>query len=391
MANDGGWTGSEHRADCRVRVAAAAGWDVSVRCGSPPLLEAGIRKVVEKVARAAGVTAAKLEVEDFGALDYVLAARVEGALRAASMAVGAMAPAVERVPTPRGQRRWSRLYAPGNNPRLLAGIELHGADCVLLDLEDAVPTGQKLAARLLVKHLLAAVAFPAEVWVRVNPLDDGGRDDLAEVIPARPHGICLPKAEGAEDVRVVAEALSSAEADVGIPDGTIWLMPIVETARGVLHSEEIAAADRRVVTLAFGAEDYLRDTGATRSRETLLWPRAQLVAAARAAGVQVSDTVYADVEDDEGLAEEARSARALGFDGKGAIHPRQVAILHEAFAPSEEDLENARRIVVAADDAEARGLGAVAVDGRMVDRPVLERARRTLRMARRQDVGETEC
>jgi citrate lyase subunit beta/citryl-CoA lyase len=380
--SDEGWSGSGERADCRVRVAPADAVSIRVECGQPRLLEAGIRAVVEEVLAAHGGAPLEVTVEDHGALDYVLRARLEAALRRAGMEPG-LPVVVSRPPADVDRPRRSRLYAPGNTPRLLAGVELHGADCVVLDLEDAVPPTEKLAARILVKHLLVAVPFPGEVWVRINPLEDGGLHDLRELIPARPHGFCLPKAESAAQIEAASEAIAETEAASGLEPGTILLMPILETARGILHSEAIADAGSRIACLAFGAEDYLRDTGASRGRDALLWARSRVVAAARAAGVQASDTVYAGVEDDVGLEDEARHARGLGFDGKGAIHPRQVAILHRAFAPSPEEIAHARRVVAAAEAAEAEGRGSIAVNGRMVDRPVLERARRLLRAVER--------
>jgi len=382
--------GSDGRGDCRVRVSGANTLELVVACGNPPLLAAGIERVVRRAAEATGARV-RVEVEDRGALDYVLVARVEAAVRAAVTDAVSIPTAVDRSPSMRDRARRSRLYAPGNNPRLLLGIEQHGADCVLLDLEDAVPPAEKAAARILVKHLLASVAFPAEVWVRINPLDVGGEEDLDEVVGSRPHGICLPKAASPEDVLRASARLAQSEAAAGVPQGSIWLMPIVETAAGVLRCDEVAAADPRVVSLAFGAEDYLRDTGAKRSADALLWPRARLVAAARAAGCQASDTVFADIEDDAGLAREAEAAYGLGFDGKGAIHPRQLPILHRAFTPTAEELSRAERIVAAAEEAEQRGVGAVTVDGRMIDRPVLARARRTLRLAEGERKGGAGC
>jgi len=199
----------------------------------------------------------------------------------------------------------------------------------------------------------------------------------------RPHGICLPKAESADGVRELSELLSRIEAERGFEEGSTWIMPILETGRGVLHAEEVAAADPRVVMLAFGAEDYTRDVGALRSRKSLLFARSAIVAAAAAAGIQASDTVFGDVDDEEGLREEAGLARELGFDGKGAINPRQLPTIHAAFSPTQTELDRARAIVDAAREAEEQGLGVVALDGRMIDRPVLDRALRTIRYADR--------
>jgi len=380
--------GSDAKGDCRISAAPAKVTAVEVTTGDPHLFERGIREVVDETLAKLGRVRADVAVADQGALDYVLAARVEAAVRLMSPGTGAQAPKAivpetRRRPSEQDAPRRSRLYAPGNSPRILVGIELHGADCVLVDLEDSVPPAEKAAARVLVKHLLTAIDFPNEVWVRINPLSLGGADDVREVLLARPHGVALPKAESKDDILALAKELADAERAVGAPRGSTWIMPILETGKGVLHAEEIASADPRVVAVAFGAEDYTRDVGARRTPEALLFARSMIVAAAKAAGVQASDTVYANVDDETGLAAEAKLARDLGFDGKGAIHPAQVPALHAAFTPSEKEMEEARKIVAAAEEAEARGIGAIAIGGKMIDRPVLERAKRAIKLAER--------
>jgi len=375
--------GSDAKGDCRVAVSPARSLSVEVKTEDPKLFERGIREVVEKTLSQLGKVKGLVSVLDQGALNYVLAARVESAARAAFPDLSPLGPRVKREKAQRDAPRRSRLYAPGNSPRLLVGIELHGADCVLLDLEDSVPPAEKAAARVLVKHLLAAIDFPGEVWVRINPLELGGRDDLPEVLRGRPHGVALPKAESKADVAALSKELGSLEKSLDIPAGTTLVMPILETAKGILHAEEIAAADPRVVALAFGAEDFTRDVGARRTPEALLFARSMLVAAAKAAGIQASDTVYSDVENEKGLLAEAALARDLGFDGKGSIHPAQIGPLHAVFSPSEKELEEARKVVAAAEEAQRRGIGAIAIGGKMIDRPVLERAWRALYLADR--------
>ena len=374
-----GHVGMEEKGDCLVEPIPGPG-TVDVATKSEALLGTGLRAVAEETLRALGAEGG-VRVADFGALDYVIAARIEAVIRAANPEIGAMAVSPGREPSKRDRPRRSRLYAPGNRPRLLAGIEVHGADCVLLDLEDSVPPAEKDSARILVKHLLGAIRFPREVWVRVNPLEVCGEGDVREILIGRPHGLCLPKAESANDVERLSELLSEREAELGLSDGTTWIMPILETARGVLHAEEIAGAGERVVAIAFGAEDYTRDVGGVRSRDALLFARSKIVAAAAAAGIQASDTVWSDLDDEDGLAEECAHARGLGFDGKGAINPRQLPTIHAAFSPSPEEVERARRVVEAAEAAEATGSGAVALDGKMIDRPVLDRAKRLIRDA----------
>jgi len=375
--------GSDAKGDCTVEVL-ARGRGIDVGTKNSELLGDGVRAVARDVLSKLGVEDAGVRVADFGALDYVIAARIEAAIRVADPGrVVPLVQDVDRRASDRDRPRRSRLYAPGNQPRLLVGIDLHGADCVLLDLEDSVPPSGKAPARILVKHLLCVVPFTDEVWVRINPLAVGGREDVEEVLIGRPHGICLPKAESARDVLDLSELLSRMEVERGIDEGATWIMPILETAEGVLHSEEIAAASDRVVALAFGAEDYTRDIGACRGWDALLFARSRIVAGAAAAGVQASDTVYANVDDEAGLLEEARRARELGFDGKGAINPRQIEPIHGAFSPTDDELERARAVVEAADEAEEKGIGAVALDGRMIDKPVLDRAKRLIKYADR--------
>jgi citrate lyase subunit beta/citryl-CoA lyase len=383
MMPEGTIVGSDAKGDCRVSLVPGKSLAIEVATEDPRLFERGIREVVEETLAKLGRIQGTLSVADKGSLDYVIAARVEAAVRIALHQTPSIVPAIERRASEKDAPRRSRLYAPGNNPRLLVGIELHGADCVLLDLEDSVPAAEKAAARVLVKHLLSAIGFPNEVWVRINPLALGGVEDVCEVILSRPHGVALPKAESRDDVVALSKELAKAEQAVGAPLGSTWIMPILETAKGVLHAEEIAAADPRVAVVAFGAEDFTRDVGARRTSESLLFARSMIVAAAKAAGVQASDTVYADVDNEAGLAVEAHLARDLGFDGKGAIHPGQIPALHAAFTPSEKEMDEARKIVAAAEEAEARGIGAIAIGGKMIDRPVLERAKRALRLADR--------
>lgn len=328
-----------------------------------------------------GVEGGHVEVEEGGAYDHVILARLEAAL---SRSVGTEEPfrssllPSRRDPTPRDRPRRTRLYVPGGNARLLAFADSFGPDCLLLDLEDAVAPSEKDSARFFVRRALAAMDFgTTELWVRINPLEAGGEEDLALVVGGWPHGIALPKAEDPAQVLALADLLSAWEEAYAVP-WPLWIMPILESPRGILAAVDIARASERVACLAFGAEDYTREVGGRRSWEALLWARSQLVASAKAAGVQASDTVFPNVEDEEGLRDEARRGRELGFDGKGAIHPLQIGIIHDAFAPSADEVAWARGVVEAAAAAEAEGRGVVAYKGRMVDRPVLERARRIL-------------
>ena len=386
--------GSEERSDALVRVRPARSLTVRVASKTGPMYEDRIREVVEGTLRELGVNGAEVEVREQGAYDHVIRARLLCALQRAS---GEREPFLRPRPiscarrgSPRVRLRRSRLYVPGNNARVLAFVDTFGPDCVVLDLEDSVPPAEVDAARFLVREVLSAMDFgDTEVWVRVNPLSRGGREDLETVLPGRPHGICLPKAESPVEVAELAGLLYELEGRYGVP-WMVWIMPIIESPKGVLAAPEIAAASERVACLAFGAEDYTAGTGCERSWEALLWARSRIVAAAAAAGIQASDTVFPDIENEEGLIEETKRAKALGFDGKGAIHPLQIDPIHRALAPAPEEVEWAREVVAAAAEAEHKGHGVVAHRGKMVDRPVLLRARRILEMARamQMEVGD---
>lgn len=377
--------GTEEESDALVRVRPAQGPKVMVRSKTGPMYQERIEVVTQEVLTRYGVTGAEVEVQEQGAYDHVVAARVLGALSRATDGGEAFyrpqSGTVPRDASPRDRLRRTRLYEPGNNARLLAFCDVLGPDCLLLDLEDAVPPGEKDAARFLVRAVLSTMSFKeTETWVRVNPLDRGGREDLRVVVGGRPHGICLPKAESPVEVAELAGFLYELEGRYGLP-WRLWIMPIIESPRGVLSAFQIAQASERVVCLAFGAEDYTREVGCTRSWEALLWARSQIAAAAKAAGIQASDTVYSDLEDEAGLREETRRAKALGFDGKGAIHPLQIEPIHEEFAPSPKEIAWAQGVVTAAEEAEIRGLGVATYQGKMVDRPVLLRAKRILAFA----------
>ena len=346
-----------------------------------------------------GVSTGTLTIEDDGALDYVVAARVEAALRHAgfSHAGGSESPkrrvkdalADETVTatTNAAGRRRSRLYIPGNQPDLLPNAGLFGADTLVLDLEDSVSPSKKAEARILLRRVLESHRLffrGAEIAVRINPLSDGhGRDDVAELAACLPDAILLPKCENPESVAELSALLDGLEAASGLEPGGTKIMPLVETACGGLAAASIAAASPRVTGLCFGAEDFTRDIGAQRTaagNETA-YARAAIVLAARAAGVQALDSVYPDTGDETGLAAYCAASRAMGFDGVGLVHPRQIAIAHLAFSPRPAEVDEARRTVAALEEARASGMGVASLDGKMVDAPVAERARRIVAMA----------
>jgi len=261
-----------------------------------------------------------------------------------------------------------------------------GADAVILDLEDAVALSEKDAARHLVRHALETLDFMGTtVFVRVNGADTPFfEEDLRAIVPARPDGIRLPKTDGAEDVLRADALMRLIEREAGLPEGSVVIQAMVETARSLLHAYDVASASPRVSGISIGGQDFAADLGIRRTRDggELLYARAAIVAAAKAAGVDAFDTVFTDVNDCDGLFADAAAATNMGFSGKAAIHPSQVAVIHRAFRPEEKEVRKASRVVRASREAEERGVGVISIDGRMVDAPVVAQALRTIELAR---------
>ncbi|MDY4031513.1 MAG: aldolase/citrate lyase family protein [Pyramidobacter sp.] len=276
--------------------------------------------------------------------------------------------------------RRTMLYLPGNNPNMLVRGHLFGSDGIVMDMEDAVALSEKDAARIMISKFLRRGDFGSvEVTVRINGADtEFWKKDLEAVVPCkRLDGIRLPKADSPQVIKDVDEELSRLEDKYGIAQGHIKLFCILETAYGIWHAYDVATASRRVTAILPGGEDLVADLKTSRTPEgtELEWSRRMIVIAARAAGVDAIDLMFPRVTDDEGLRRDAQFSKDLGFDGKSVIHPNQIPVIHEIFTPSEKEIEKAQRIIAAAEDARARGLGAVSVDGRMVDVPVVKRAR----------------
>lgn len=288
-------------------------------------------------------------------------------------------------------RSW--IFMPGNKEKMLDKSPTLGADCVVWDLEDGVPRAEKPAARELIASKLAdlpamlqAVQEPPRYYVRINGTASGvTEEDLRAAVSPHLAGIMMPKVESADEVRLVASYLAALERERGIPEGRTRIIATFETALGVARALEIAWASDRIEGLCFGAEDFTLDLGTSRSREgsELFYARSATVLAAAAARVQAIDTVFSDLNDEEGLRQECARVRQLGFSGKCAIHPRQLPVINQAFSPSDAELEYARRVVEAYEEAQKAGLGVIAVDGKMVDPPVVERSRSLIERFRR--------
>ena len=277
------------------------------------------------------------------------------------------------------QLRRSLLFVPGNNPGMIRDAHIYGSDSIMFDLEDSVSVLEKDTARFLVYSALTTLHYgKKELVVRINDLNSKlGIDDLEAIVRAQPHVIRLPKTENANDVIQCEKEIERIEREAGIEVGKTRMMAAIESAEGVLNAKEIAFSSKRLIGIALGAEDYVTSLKTTRSPEgiELLFARSMIVNAARAAGIMALDTVYSDVNNEEGFRREAELIKKLGFDGKSVINPRQIPPLHEVFTPSEKDLQKAYAIMDAIEEAKRRGSGVIALNGKMIDKPVVERAK----------------
>jgi len=392
---EAGRRGADVRSDCWVKITPkeSGGIDVQLKTKVQVMYGERIRRLAEDMLPAIGVPNAAVEIEDAGALPFVQMARIEAAVRRLGVDVGeGYLPDFEdhaQYPTQRDRFRRSRLYMPGNEPKFMLNAGLHKPDAVILDLEDSVAVSVKDEARLLVRNALRAMDFKGcERMVRINQ-GERGLADLDCIVPHNVHVILIPKVEDDDHVEEVDERVQKLLKQHGI-ERPVYLMPIVESALGAIKAYKIAKASPNVCALTIGLEDYTADIGVQRTakgRESF-WARSQVVNAARAAGVQPIDTVFSDVADMDGLRASVLEAKSLGFDGKGCIHPRQIQVIHEAFAPSPAELDKARKIVVAFEEAQAKGLAAVSLGSKMIDPPVVKRAQRLVALAKA--VGVTE-
>ena len=290
--------------------------------------------------------------------------------------------------------RRSMLFLPGNAPNMLINGASLGADAVILDLEDAVAPAEKDAARILVRNTIKYMDFRGcEVIVRINSTDSPfWRTDIDEILPQKPNLILLPKTSRAQDVLEADAYITEVEERLGFEKNTVRLMPLIETAMGVENAFAIASASDRVAALFLGAEDLTADLRCKRTKEgrEIEYARTRLVTAARAAGVDVYDTPFTDVNDDEGIQVDAALAKALGFTGKASISPRHVEVINQVFSPTEKEIDYAYEVMDAIRRAKAQGKGAVALYGKMIDAPIVARAEQTIAMAHEMGLGREE-
>lgn len=282
--------------------------------------------------------------------------------------------------------RRSLLFLPGNNPNMLINGNCLGADAVIFDLEDAVSPAEKDAARILVRNTLRYMDFRGcETVVRVNSVDtEYFKADIDAVIPYKPSFILLPKTSSAEDIRFADGYMADVEKSCGMAEDTIGLIALIETALGVENAFSIASSSKRVKALFLGAEDLTADLQCKRTKEgrEIEYARTRLAVAARAAGIDVYDTPFTDVNDDEGAAHDTELAKALGFSGKAAISPRHVSVINSVFSPTGAEIEYAYEVIDAINLAKEQGKGAISLRGKMIDAPIVARAQRTIAMAK---------
>ena len=381
-----GTKGEDVRSDCFVTLELSdEEIKVAIKSKVKALYGDAIKSLAMDMLKFYDIRKGHLEIDDRGALPFTLAARLEAVMRkhtgAAQEYLLPVLPQNHQT-THRERERVSRLYLPGNNPKLMTNAGIYGCHGIILDLEDSVAPDKKYEARFLVRNALRSVDFyGAERMVRINQLP-AGLEDLGFVVPQPVNLILIPKCENAGQVRQVDSAIAEI---LGHANTNIHLMPIIETATGVMNAYEIARSSENLVALAIGLEDYTADIGVQRTAEgdESFFARSMVVNAARAAGIQPIDSVFSDIDDMDALLRSAGISKSLGFCGMGCIHPRQISFIHRAFLPDDAEIEKASTIVAAFEKAEKEGHGVVALGSKMIDPPVVKRALQVMEKARK--------
>jgi len=284
------------------------------------------------------------------------------------------------------QLRRTMLYVPGNNPGMLRDAYIYGADSLMFDLEDSIALNEKSTARFLVFNAIKDIDYGnKEIVVRINSLESGiGEEDIYAVVAAGVDVIRLPKTETAQDVLDVEAIIEKAEIKYNKVVGSTRMMAAMESPLGVMNAYSIATSTKRLLGIAIGAEDFVTNMYTSRSADgsELMVARSQILMAARAAKVYAIDTVYSDVDNEAGFRKEVALIKQLGFDGKSIINPRQVNIVHEIYTPSKKEVDKATRVIEASHEAEKKGLGVISLDGKMIDKPIVDRAERVVTLAK---------
>jgi citrate lyase subunit beta / citryl-CoA lyase len=382
-----GNAGPKVRSDCEITLVLkkSGGVKIGLESKVKALYGSSITEQCRQILEYFGIRHAEVAIRDSGALPFVISARIEAAIRKQVKTNLEFLPEMLKentYATSASRTRFSRLYIPGNTPSMMINAGLHSADGIILDLEDSVAPERKDDARFLVRNALRQIQYNgAERMVRINQ-GEAGLIDLKFIIPHNVNLVLIPKCEDGSQVKAVEAEIEKLKKTSGVKN-PVFLMPIIESALGVENAFEIVRASGSVVAVAIGLEDYASDLGVARSLEGMesFYARTRLVVAAKAAGIQAIDSVFSDVADMEALRQNVASSKALGFEGMGCIHPRQVPVINDGFAPGMEEIEKARKIVLAFEAASKNGLGVVALGSKMIDKPVVTRALKCIDLA----------
>ena len=382
-----GNSGPGVRSDCQVsmELLTKGGLDIDLNSKVNSMYGKSIHAMLKDILGFFEIKNARVTIQDSGALPFVILARMEAMIKSCVQSEKEFLPEMlaESLYKSKKERfRFSRLYLPGNSPSLMLNAGVHQPGGLILDLEDSVSPEKKDEARFLVRNALRQLDFMGtERMVRINQLPSGLKD-LAFIVNHNVHLILVPKCEGPEQILQLEKEISRLKKPV-VKDNPIFLMPIIESALGVEKAFEIAVSSKNIVAMAIGLEDYTADIGVRRTArgDESLYARTRLINACKAAGIQPIDSVFSDVGDMEGLREAVRKSRALGFEGMGCIHPRQIQIIHEEFHPGMDEIDKAARIVKAFQKAKKDGLGVVSLGTKMIDAPIVKRAQKTIDLA----------
>jgi citrate lyase subunit beta/citryl-CoA lyase len=382
-----GNTGDKVRSDCCIilELISNGGIQVEIQSKVKSIYGGSIISLINETLAFFEIEHAKVEIIDSGALPHVIMARLECAIKKlVDTSKEYLPPLIEenKTVTKKDQFRISRLYLPGNTPSMMINAGIHKPNAIILDLEDAVAPDKKEEAAYLVRNSLRAINYyGAERMVRINQLPRG-LADLKFIVPHHVNLILLPKCEDRNQIIELDNEINKIkkEYDLNYP---IYIMPIIESALGVEKAFEIATASENVAAMAIGLEDYTADIGVARTNEgkESFYARTRIVNASKSAKIQPIDSVFSDISDMTALAENVKNSKSLGFEGMGCIHPLQISVIHNNFAPENSEIEKAKRIILAFEEAKEKGLGVVSLGTKMIDAPVVKRAENTIKMA----------
>ncbi len=388
QSGSAGRIGLNVKSDCHVQVklTSSGGITIDLKSKVEALYGNSIRTQIDDILKYFDVKNAVIEIVDQGAVPFVIAARVEAAVKRANPGINKnfiiAEPKLLKLNVRERVRR-TRLYLPGNEPHFFLNAGLHQPDSIILDLEDSVAPAEKDSARILVRNALGTVNFGnAERMVRINPFPLG-LEDLRQIVHHNVQSILIPKCESASQIEEVDNEIDKI-LKLHNRKRNIFILPIIESALGVVKAFEIASASKWVCALSIGLEDYTADIGVERTKTGMesLFARSTVINAAKAVGIQALDSVFSDVNDEEGLRQSVVEAKAIGFEGKGCIHPRQIKVIHESFAPTQKEIEYAQRVVDAYVEAKKNGSGVISLGSKMIDAPVVKRAQHILSLAK---------